>query len=91
MTYIYIGSGIFVWLLIVGILKKRQERNRVVHVVEMNCTGCGRCLKRCNHNVFEMANAEQGKHIVVKYPNRCEGCGDCVPKCKFNALEMVKR
>jgi NAD-dependent dihydropyrimidine dehydrogenase PreA subunit len=60
-------------------------------VDENNCSGCGRCVKRCSHHVLEMVEDETGLHAAVKYPDRCTACGDCLDKCKFNALNLVKR
>jgi ferredoxin len=59
--------------------------------VESNCTGCGRCVRRCSRHVLETVRNDTGMHAVVRYPDRCTACGDCIAKCKFNALKLVER
>jgi Na+-translocating ferredoxin:NAD+ oxidoreductase RNF subunit RnfB len=88
MNTVYIVLGILGVLLIFGKLHRQQER-KVIHVVESNCTGCQRCVKRCSHRALAMA--EDGRHVMVNNPHTCTGCGDCLSKCKFFALELVKR
>jgi NAD-dependent dihydropyrimidine dehydrogenase PreA subunit len=92
MNIVYIAGSVIVLLwLIGGIYRHLRGRNKVVHAVENNCTGCKRCLKWCKHKVLEMVSDETGTHIAVKYPDKCTACGDCVSICKFNALEIVER
>jgi NAD-dependent dihydropyrimidine dehydrogenase PreA subunit len=62
MNTLFIVIGVLVLLWIVGnIVRKVQNKNKIVYVVEGNCTGCGRCLKRCNYNVLELVRDEKGK------------------------------
>jgi NAD-dependent dihydropyrimidine dehydrogenase PreA subunit len=89
-VYIVAGTILVLWT-IGGVHRHRRGKNKVVHVVENNCTGCKRCLKWCKHKVLEMVSDENGTRIAVKYPDKCTACGDCIGVCKFNALEMVKR
>ena len=91
MNVIYIGMGALLLLWILSNLHRRQKnRNRVISVVENNCTGCGRCVKRCSRRVLEMVRNET-THVAVKYPDKCTACGDCLGRCKFNALKLVER
>ncbi|KAA6340182.1 Electron transport complex subunit RsxB [termite gut metagenome] len=92
MNVVYIGLGILFFLLISSKLHSRKKRrNKVIHVVESNCTGCQRCVKRCSRHVLEIISNEKGTRVVVKNPDRCTACGDCIGKCKFKALEIVER
>jgi NAD-dependent dihydropyrimidine dehydrogenase PreA subunit len=92
MNVVYISLGILVLLTIsVKLYQKKKRRNKVICVVESNCTGCRRCIKRCIHRVLETVNNETGIHAAVKYPDKCTACGDCLGKCKFNALKLIKR
>ena len=92
MNAIYIGMGIMLLLWISGNLyRRRKNRNKVVRVVESNCIGCGRCVKRCTRRVLETITDETGTRAVVKYPDRCTACGDCLGKCKFNALKLITK
>jgi NAD-dependent dihydropyrimidine dehydrogenase PreA subunit len=92
MNVVYIGLGIIFFLMISEKLhSKKKRRNKVIRVVEDNCTGCQRCVKRCSHHVLEIISDEKRARVVVKNPDRCTACGDCIGKCKFNALEVVER
>ena len=92
MNVVYIGLGIVLLLWTAGgFYRRRKNRNSVVGVVESNCTGCGRCVKRCSRRALEMVEVEAGIRAVVKYPGKCTACGDCIYKCKFNALKINKR
>ena len=46
------------------------------------CTGCGRCIEVCPHEVFEKV-----KHVVeVRNRDRCIECGACMMNCAFGAI-----
>jgi NAD-dependent dihydropyrimidine dehydrogenase PreA subunit len=86
-VYVGIGFVVFMWIFI-HLHHKQKNRNKVICVVESNCTGCRRCVKRCQRHVLEMVDDEIGIHATVKYPDKCTVCGDCLSKCKFNALKL---
>ncbi|MDR0688207.1 MAG: 4Fe-4S dicluster domain-containing protein [Prevotellaceae bacterium] len=89
-AYIILGVVFLLW--IAGSLYRRQKnRNKVISVVESNCSGCLRCVKRCTHHVLEMKENETGKRATVKHPDRCTACGDCLGKCRFRALRLIER
>jgi NAD-dependent dihydropyrimidine dehydrogenase PreA subunit len=91
MNVIYIVGGVIMLLwLFGGFYRHLRSRNRVLHIIEKNCTGCKRCLKMCKHKALNVINDENGTHIVVNF-DRCSSCGDCIGVCKFNALEFTKR
>jgi len=48
------------------------------------CTGCGKCLEVCPHNVFLMKDSK----AVILDKNRCMECGACAKNCAFNAIEV---
>lgn len=48
------------------------------------CTGCGKCIEVCPHQVFVM---REGKSVIVE-KDRCMECGACVKNCPVNALEV---
>lgn len=92
MNVVYLGLGIVLLLRTAGVFYRRQKnRKSVVCVVGSNCSGCGRCVKRCSRRVLEMAGDEAGIRAVVKDPGKCTACGDCLSKCKFNALKLIER
>jgi NAD-dependent dihydropyrimidine dehydrogenase PreA subunit len=48
------------------------------------CTGCGKCLEVCPHQVFDLEN---GKSVIID-KDQCMECGACAKNCPFNALEV---
>ncbi|MDR0729689.1 MAG: 4Fe-4S binding protein, partial [Prevotellaceae bacterium] len=59
MNVVYIGVGTLLLLWILGSLRRRRKnRNSVISVIESNCTGCGRCVKRCSRRVLERVRSE---------------------------------
>ena len=48
------------------------------------CTGCGRCIEVCPHQVFQLHNNKS--EIVDK--DACIECGACVKNCPFDALSV---
>lgn len=48
------------------------------------CTGCGKCLEVCPHNVFRMNNCKS----TIVHRDSCIECGACVKNCPFNALDV---
>lgn len=48
------------------------------------CTGCGRCIEVCPHNVFVL---KKGKSEIVD-KDRCMECGACAKNCSFKAIEV---
>jgi NAD-dependent dihydropyrimidine dehydrogenase PreA subunit len=89
-VYIILGAVVLRWIF-GGLYRHIKRKNKVIYVVESNCTGCQRCIKRCSHKVFEAVKKEKKVHIVVKNPGKCSACGDCIVVCKFNALELVSK
>jgi NAD-dependent dihydropyrimidine dehydrogenase PreA subunit len=91
----YIGGAIVALWLIGGIYRQKRKKNKIIHVVDDNCTGCKRCvtnMRKCKRNVLELVTYDNGtNHIEVKYPDKCTACGDCVGLCKFNALELIEK
>ncbi len=88
-TYIIIAS-LLLLIIVHGYFKNKRAKSKVVRVIDNNCTGCQRCLKKCRHKALEMGNSETGRHVVLN-PDKCTACGDCLVVCKFNALELVNR
>lgn len=50
------------------------------------CTGCGRCLEVCPHEVFAV---KEGKAVILD-KDRCMECGACANNCAFGALRVDK-
>lgn len=48
------------------------------------CTGCGRCIEVCPHNVFELKD----KKAVMINRDFCIECGACEKNCPFYAIEV---
>jgi NAD-dependent dihydropyrimidine dehydrogenase PreA subunit len=66
--------------------------NFFARVDEDLCTGCGRCVARCQMDAITLADSRE-KQIAVIYLDRCIGCGLCVPTCpaKSITLEHTKK
>lgn len=92
MNTIIIVLSILILLYIVGIIsKKKRAKAKVISIIEENCTGCQRCIRKCRRKALEVLNYDNGRHVVLKYPERCTACRDCVIACKFNAMKLVDR
>jgi NAD-dependent dihydropyrimidine dehydrogenase PreA subunit len=48
------------------------------------CTGCGRCLEVCPHEVFTLSN----RRAVIRDRDACMECGACARNCAFGALSV---
>ncbi|NOY09441.1 MAG: 4Fe-4S dicluster domain-containing protein [Spirochaetes bacterium] len=48
------------------------------------CTGCGRCVEVCPHNVFEI----EGKKAYITDRDLCMECGACANNCEFGAITV---
>ena len=48
------------------------------------CTGCGRCVEVCPHNVFRFEN----RKAVPVNSDRCMECGACAKNCEYGALKV---
>ncbi len=87
MNIFLIVLAAFILLIFIGhIHRKKQAKSKILLIIEENCTGCQRCVKRCQRRALEIANKK-----VRLSPDRCTSCGNCVPMCKFSALEIVNR
>jgi len=60
--------------------------NYFVALDEASCNGCGKCVRRCQMNAFEVKDK-----MAILDAGRCIGCGLCVTSCKAGALELVKK
>jgi ferredoxin len=88
---LYIGGAILVLWFLGGTYRHIRGWGKIIRVIDNNCTGCKRCLKKCHRNVLATASEEKGAHIIVKNPHKCNACGDCLGACKFKALIIVKK
>ncbi len=66
-------------------MKNRYLKNVATLKLDSDkCTGCGKCMEVCPHNVFDMQNKKA--EIIDK--DGCMECGACAKNCPFNALEV---
>ncbi|MDR0348579.1 MAG: 4Fe-4S binding protein, partial [Tannerella sp.] len=87
-TYIITGS-LLLLIMILSHFRSKRAKNKIIRVIGDNCTGCQRCIKKCRHKALETVTGEEGRFVVLKYPERCTACRDCIIVCKFNALELT--
>lgn len=48
------------------------------------CTGCGRCMEVCPHQVLALAE----KRAVISDFDACMECGACARNCPANAIRV---
>jgi NAD-dependent dihydropyrimidine dehydrogenase PreA subunit len=51
---------------------------------ESACTGCGRCLEVCPHQVFALL----GRKAVMRDRDACMECGACALNCPVRAIRV---
>ena len=65
----------------------KQQYLRGVVTLELDpelCTGCGRCLEVCPHDVFRLSDGRAG--IIDR--DACMECGACAKNCASNAVTV---
>ncbi|HBV87226.1 MAG TPA: ferredoxin [Desulfosporosinus sp.] len=66
-------------------MKHRYLKNvATLNLISSRCSGCGKCLEVCPHNVFLL----EGRKSVIVDKDRCMECGACAKNCPSNALEV---
>jgi NAD-dependent dihydropyrimidine dehydrogenase PreA subunit len=48
------------------------------------CTGCGRCVEVCPHQVFVF----EGKKAMIVNKDSCMECGACAQNCAFDVIKV---
>jgi ferredoxin len=91
MNIVYISMGIVLLWISGSLYRRRKNRNKVICVLENNCTGCGRCVRRCSRRALVMTGNGEAVRAALKYPEKCTACGDCLGKCRYNALKLAER
>ncbi len=56
-------------------------------VAAEDCSGCRKCVERCQFDAIEMVNSGKEAAAVVD-EEKCWGCGVCVLKCKTEAIRL---
>jgi NAD-dependent dihydropyrimidine dehydrogenase PreA subunit len=52
------------------------------------CTGCGKCVKFCQHGVYQEINGQ----FLVSNPYGCMvGCSECTKICPAGAIEFPEQ
>ena len=63
----------------------RYLRNVVtMELDQASCTGCGRCIEVCPHQVFELRE----KRAAVSDLDACMECGACAKNCPADAIRV---
>ncbi len=89
--FLIVASLLLLIIIPVHFSRNKRAKNKVVYVIDNNCTGCQRCVKRCRRKALDITNDKSGLHVALKHPEKCTACGDCVAVCKFKALELTYR
>lgn len=53
-----------------------------------NCVRCGLCVEICPLDILRLEVVENGKQVVVKYPEECWHCRACAIDCPKQAITM---
>jgi Na+-translocating ferredoxin:NAD+ oxidoreductase subunit B len=53
-----------------------------------SCTGCGKCVERCQVNAVRI---DEKAEISIINLARCIGCGNCIASCPSGALSLNKK
>ena len=51
------------------------------------CTGCGKCVNACLHDVLRIDN--ESKKPIIAYPDECVICNICLKDCPVKALKFT--
>ena len=51
---------------------------------QASCTGCGRCIEVCPHQVFALA----AKQAIISDLDACMECGACTKNCPADAIRV---
>ena len=56
------------------------------------CTGCGKCAKKCQFEAIEMRRSSEGgtKKRAVLLADKCYGCGVCETMCDQVNITMKR-
>jgi NAD-dependent dihydropyrimidine dehydrogenase PreA subunit len=65
---------------------KYLSNTATLQLLPERCTGCGRCLEVCPHEVFAL----KSRKAVILDKDRCMECGACTNNCAFGALRVDK-
>ncbi len=69
------------------LIKKIEAQPRTLQIADW-CTGCGRCVKRCNMNALTVTE-NTGKKIALVDPKRCVLCGYCGKVCPDFCIKVI--
>lgn len=60
------------------------ENVATLELEQERCTGCGRCVEVCPHQVFEL---EEGR-VRIRDLDACMECGACKRNCPASAITV---
>ena len=71
-----------------------ETRHAARHLAD-RCTACGKCVRRCPFEAFELLKTERSEEgrkdrRIHLHPDRCRGCGLCAAGCPEDAIEMER-
>ena len=68
-----------------------RRSRRLPTIDTQRCTGCGRCVAKCDPHLLSLEVVRWEKFAVLHAPERCTGCSACAVVCPFQAIAMRKR
>ena len=78
----------------VGAAHAINSSNFIAHIIDDECTGCGKCVNVCPVDALSLVSrhsTNKNKRIARLLEENCIGCGVCVRVCKPDAIVMNPR
>jgi len=78
----------------VGAAQAINSSNFIAHIIDDECTGCGKCVNVCPVDALSLVSrhsTNKNKRIARLIEENCIGCGVCVRVCKPDAIVMDPR
>ncbi|MCH4016938.1 MAG: 4Fe-4S binding protein [Prevotella sp.] len=61
-----------------------------IRLFSLDCTGCGKCLKKCKNDVLKIVDNGMCRFINVINEASCIGCRICEDNCPTHAILITK-
>jgi len=64
-----------------------KSSGAICEINEVNCSGCGLCIKACQYGAVDLQETPDGRKARVT-PAVCQGCGACASVCPTAAISI---
>ncbi|NHJ47263.1 MAG: hypothetical protein FK733_05690 [Asgard group archaeon] len=69
-------------------IKSIYKAEYVIDITSTNCTGCKKCIEKCQFNAIKYDSLTKSVQINKQ---QCYGCGVCLHACEYDALRIYPR